>query len=345
MMSITQTLSLVTSTLLQSIQTFVNNGTFKQKRHKTFEHNTLKNIAFYEAKIIDTLKPHQNIMNEYLLHTCESVMSNAEKYFKIQLFIDRFRSDLNKIDYQCFNDISNDLQNISIPNTTTDDDGEPPESEFVRENSDDEKTTAVTDHNDPDEMFGNDADEMFDQRIDFSQNTITKAGTYNRLLHFTDYLKKIQGKKQCVLSENALETIKNDIKKYRLTGKVLTKKHMMDILQRHKFTTLYDFIPYILNVFNQSNTLDLGNDTEMYLISTFKNLQDIFSIVCPKSRKSFINYKYTIFKLLELRPSPTNDAFCENMKPLLKSREKITKLDVIWKKMCESLGWKFIQTL
>lgn len=320
-----------------TIQTLIS-GSFKQKRQKTFEQNTLKNIAFYESKIIEALRPNQGLMNEYLLHTCESSsISSNEKYFKIQLFIDRFRSDLRQIDPKCFSDISEDLQNVhNMQTVQINEDGDAPDVEFVHENSSDEKDTTIDNHEDTQE---------FDTHIDFSQNTITKTFTYNRLLHFTDYLRKIQGKKQCALSENTLEVIKNDIKKYRLIGKILTKKHMMDILQRHKFTTLYDFIPYLLNVFNQTNTLDLGGETEMYLLSSFKDLQSIFPIVCPKSRKSFINYKYTIFKLLELRPTPTNVAFCENMKPLLKSREKITKLDVIWKKMCESLKWKFIQTL
>jgi len=321
-------------TLGQSVQTLISE-TFKRKRQKTFEQNTLKNIAFYESKIIDVLKPYDNLMSQYFLHTCESGdVSNNEKYFKIQLFIDRFRSDLKRIDSKCFDDISQDLRQVSIIQDNHAQSSE--DVEFIHEDTEDEKEESH-EHEPGDEQ-------EFDNRIDFTQNTITKRFTYNRLLHFTDYLNKIQGKKHCMLSETTLDTIRNDIKKYRLVGKVLTKKHMMDILQRHKFTTLYDFIPYILNVFNQTNTLDLGGETELYLITQFKILQDVFVIVCPKSRKSFINYKYTIFKLLELKPTPGNIAFCENMKPLLKSREKITKLDGIWKKMCEVLKWKYIPT-
>jgi len=73
----------------------------------------------------------------------------------------------------------------------------------------------------------------------------------------------------------------------------------------------------------------------------FKMIQSPFEKHCPPTRKNFLSYSYTLYKLCELIGR-------KDLLPLfslLKSREKLFSQDKIWKNICIELNWTFIQSL
>ena len=318
---------------------------FKNKKTRNHEFNSLKKISIYEDKIINLLRDTNNELFIEFINIVSNTDDNSNnRYVNIKKFISNRYRELININAIITEQIISELQSkIFIDDTTIINKNDETTHELFINFSDN------SDNDEQDESHNvtlniNDAIDYDEKNLDLTQMSISKQFTYNICIHFIDYLKKIQGKKTCAIPEHVFKTIKDDIKKYRLHIPI-TKKQMMDILQRHKFTLFYDYIPYLLNAFNESTTQTLDQESETYLIQKFKEIQNIFELVCPKYRKSFINYKFTIFKILELQQTPQRIAFCENMKPLLKSRDKLIKLDIIWHKICNNLKWKYIPTL
>ncbi len=58
------------------------------------------------------------------------------------------------------------------------------------------------------------------------------------------------------------------------------------------------------------------------------------------SRRSFMNYYYILFKFLELM----GQTELLPRVPLLRTRLRLSKYDLLWKKMCDELGWTWKQT-
>ena len=73
----------------------------------------------------------------------------------------------------------------------------------------------------------------------------------------------------------------------------------------------------------------------------FKEMQEPFALYCPKTRKNFLNYSFTLHKCFQLLDL---DDFLPCF-PLLKSNEKLKEQDYLWKKICNYLGWEFIPSI
>jgi hypothetical protein len=85
----------------------------------------------------------------------------------------------------------------------------------------------------------------------------------------------------------------------------------------------------------------MSKELEEKLRLMFKEIQGPFMEVCPKNRTNFLNYSYVLHKFVELLGL---DKYIEYF-PLLKDREKLHQSDMIWKKICEKLGWHFIKSI
>jgi hypothetical protein len=69
----------------------------------------------------------------------------------------------------------------------------------------------------------------------------------------------------------------------------------------------------------------------------FNKIQDPFTNHCPKDRKNFLSYSYTLYKFFELLDKHEYLIYF----PLLKSREKLFEQEKIWMLICKDLGWEF----
>jgi len=70
----------------------------------------------------------------------------------------------------------------------------------------------------------------------------------------------------------------------------------------------------------------------------FATIQQAYYKHCG-TRKNFLNYYYTLYKLMEMIGEKTDNI------TMLKRKESIKEHDNIWRKMCEELNYEFISTI
>eukprot|EP00960_Hanusia_phi_P053853 762478-Hanusia_phi.AAC.4 len=166
--------------------------------------------------------------------------------------------------------------------------------------------------------------------------------SYKRINHFREWINQIQGKESTDIPNEVFERILNELKKEKITNtKELTYKTMRNILKKLKINKYYEHINYIINRINGVPTPQFSPELEEKLCNMFKEIQGPFLKHCPSNRKNFLSYSYVLYKLCQILGQ---DEFLKHF-PLLKSRIKIFQMDLIWKNICESIGYPFIPSI
>ncbi len=166
--------------------------------------------------------------------------------------------------------------------------------------------------------------------------------SYKPINHFNEILAQFQAKESTEIPEEVYTIILQEIKKERITNlTTLTTDKIKKYLKKNGLTKYTDHIAYILYKINGVPPPQLSKDLEEKLRLMFKEIQGPFMEVCPNDRKNLLNYSYVLHKFFELLEL---DDFKKYF-PLLKDREKLYKTEMVWKKICEKLGWKFIKSI
>ena len=166
--------------------------------------------------------------------------------------------------------------------------------------------------------------------------------SYKPINHFNEILAQFQAKESTEIPEDVYNTILQEIKKERISNLAsLTTDKIKKYLKKNGLTKYTDHISYILYKINGIPPPQLSKDLEEKLRLMFKEIQGPFMEVCPNDRKNLLNYSYVLHKFFELLEL---DDFKKYF-PLLKDREKLYKTEMVWKKICEKLGWKFIKSI
>ena len=166
--------------------------------------------------------------------------------------------------------------------------------------------------------------------------------SYKRINHFNEWLAQFQAKESTEIPQEVYDKIIAEIKKERIKdlGKLDTKK-IRHYLKKNKLNKFYDHAAHILYQINGISPPSMSKELEEKLRLMFKEIQGPFMEVCPKWRKNFLNYSYVLHKFVELLSLDEYKVYF----PLLKDREKLHQTDMIWKKICEKLGWHFIKSI
>lgn len=164
---------------------------------------------------------------------------------------------------------------------------------------------------------------------------------YQRITHFRDRLMQAQGNQNTILPKHIIELLERELAKHHVDPKDVTPEIIGYILKKLKARKFYEHESLIVSYFTGKTTLKLTQDEEKELITKFLAIQEPFQRCKPKDRKSFLSYKYVIHKLLELMDKEDLASHF----PYLKSTDKLCKLDHIWKKICEEVGFVFIPSL
>ena len=153
---------------------------------------------------------------------------------------------------------------------------------------------------------------------------------------------QFQAKESTEIPNEVYEKIYAEIKKERITNlEKLDTKKIRHYLKKNKLNKYYDHAAHILYQVNGVQPPSMSKELEEKLRLMFKEIQGPFMEVCPKSRKNFLNYSYVLHKFVELLGLDEYKIYF----PLLKDREKLHQTDMIWKKICEKLGWHFIKSI
>lgn len=166
--------------------------------------------------------------------------------------------------------------------------------------------------------------------------------SYKRINHFNEWLAQFQAKESTEIPQEVYDKIIAEIKKERIKdlGKLDTKK-IRHYLKKNKLNKFYDHAAHILYQINGISPPSMSKELEEKLRLMFKEIQGPFMEVCPKWRKNFLNYSYVLHKFVELLSLDEYKVYF----PLLKDREKLHQTDMIWKNICDKLGWHFIKSI
>ena len=166
--------------------------------------------------------------------------------------------------------------------------------------------------------------------------------SYNRINHFNEWIAQSQGKETTDIPEEVFDKIFIELKKNKVNNMAtLNYEKIRSILKKNKINKYYEHIPYILNRITGKSTPQLTPELEEKLRDMFKQIQGPFIKHSPKNRKNFLSYSYVLHKFLEILGE---DEYIKYF-PLLKSREKLYQQELIWKNICEDLGWEFIKSI
>jgi len=169
-----------------------------------------------------------------------------------------------------------------------------------------------------------------------------KPYCYKRTNHFKEWIYQTQGREGISIPDEIITAVINEIKKERITDKnSITYDKMKEFLKKLKLNKYYEHIPHIITRITGEKRLVINNELEIKLLQMFNDIQKPFEKHCPKTRKNFLSYSYTLYKFFQLLEKN------EYLKyfPLLKSREKMYEQDEIWKNICKELDWKFVSSM
>jgi len=165
---------------------------------------------------------------------------------------------------------------------------------------------------------------------------------YKRINHYNEWLNQIQAKESTEIPPEVYQYILEEIRKERITDlATLTNEKVRTILKKLRLNKYYEHIPHIINKLNGLPPPILTREVEEKLRVMFREIQGPFLEVCPKDRKNFLSYSYTLHKCVELLGL---DEY-KSLFPLLKSREKLHKTDLLWAQICAKLGWTFYKSI
>jgi hypothetical protein len=164
---------------------------------------------------------------------------------------------------------------------------------------------------------------------------------YKRINHFNEILAQLQGKENTNIPPEVFTKLEKEIKKERIKDiDSITEETVRALLKKIGYNKYYEHIYYIIYKLNRKPP-SLTPEIEERMRTMFKNIQGPYS-ECPltKGRKNFISYYYVYFKFCELLGVDSN-----RKNKILKSRQRLHQHDLIWKFICDKLGWKFIASV
>ena len=163
---------------------------------------------------------------------------------------------------------------------------------------------------------------------------------YKKINHFKEILSQFQGKETTQISDEVIETLKQQIKKERIHMKQLNYYNTKELLKKLGYNKYYEHINFIKDKLGIKPPV-ISQELEETLCNFFMEIQYPYAKHCPDYRVNFLHYYYVLYKLFEL----LGEQYYLEEIPMLKDREKLIEQDNIWKKICEELDWEFIPTI
>ena len=159
---------------------------------------------------------------------------------------------------------------------------------------------------------------------------------YNRMDHFKEVLSQFQGREGKQIPPGIMDLIKAQIK----VPEEASMDHLKLAIKKLKLTSYMENLNSILGAITGEEPPYIPRVVEEKLIRMFKGIDRVYTEVQRDERKSFLNYNYILFKLLE---SEGEFALLPRV-PLLRTRLRLRQHDTVWKQMCDKLGWAFQKT-
>lgn len=177
--------------------------------------------------------------------------------------------------------------------------------------------------------------------MSYSDDVEFSSFSYKRINHFNEWLQQVQAKENFDFSDENMQNIMEELYKQRITtNEQITQKKVREVLKTLKLRKAYEHVAQITCRLTGVKPMRIPPEAEETCRLMFIAVQPAFEKHCPKDRKNFLSYSYCIYKFFQLLGY---DQFLESFS-LLKGRDKLTKQDEIFKKICEELDWEFVKS-
>ncbi len=165
------------------------------------------------------------------------------------------------------------------------------------------------------------------------QNIDCPNFAYKRINHFRERLLKFKQKSESKVPTEAINIIKNRLEGDNLQANSLTENLTKGYLINTKYKKHISEWKHIKNILN--GLLDISVKLEEQMYNKFTQIQPVYEKFKPAGRSSFMSYPYVMHKIcLILEKYELATIF-----PLLKAKDKLHKLDKIWKNICGDMNW------
>lgn len=165
---------------------------------------------------------------------------------------------------------------------------------------------------------------------------------YKRINHFKEWITSISASEGSGPPDSVIVELLHELKKDRIeTREEVTEERIKSYLKNLGYSKLYDNIPVIMYKLCGTEPPKISRELQEQLIKMFEEIQIPFEKYQPESRKNFLSYSYTLYKMFQL----LGQTHLLNKLHLLKSREKLYQQDLIWKGICTEKKWVYIASI
>jgi hypothetical protein len=159
-----------------------------------------------------------------------------------------------------------------------------------------------------------------------------------RVNHFTDWLASIQAKESFEIHPEKLELIMEQLLADRCSEEDITIHRVKDALKKLRLRKYYEHVQLITSKITNRPAPQMTPEMEERLKVYFLAASASFQRNCPPTRRNLISYSLVLYKLCELL------GFLEFLPcfTMVKGRDKLARMEVIWRRICDDLDWEFI---
>jgi len=159
---------------------------------------------------------------------------------------------------------------------------------------------------------------------------------YERWVHFSDSVKKYQGKQNTTIPKKVYDDIRQKIHDHDIPLDRVSKDHIYEFLKLTENNDYYEDINLIYSEITGNQPPDISH-LEPKLFELFDEIDPIYQEVKPADRLNFLIGQYVLFRFLQKLRFPCN----EDDFSILKTREKLLEHEAIWQQICEKKQWSF----
>ena len=166
--------------------------------------------------------------------------------------------------------------------------------------------------------------------------------SYKRINHFQEWLASIQAKENMDIPQEILDRIMEQLWQQRIVKEDdITVHRVRDILKNLKERKYYEHVQLITCKITGREPPKMTPEQEECIKNAFMAATQAFQRHCPPDRKNMVSYSYSLLKLCELLGY---DHFVPYFM-VLKGKEKLSRVENLWRKICEDLDWTYIPSL
>lgn len=167
---------------------------------------------------------------------------------------------------------------------------------------------------------------------------------YKRSNHFSEWLNASTAKQTCDIPDEVLRQCMSSLAREKVRPDNVDAMRIRQILKNLDLQKFYEHSLLISCRLTGKTPPRITPEQEEQLRVMFAQIQEPFEkcreVLFP-NRKNFLSYSYCLYKFAELLGL---DHFKKNFQ-LLKGREVLYKQDVIFRAICEELGWSFTPSI